>query len=203
MHIPDGFLNAPTLGAGLVVSGTVLAHSIQRVNRTISESEIPTMGLLAAVIFSVQLFSIPVVGGTSTHLNGALLAALLLGPRKAFIVMCAALLALALIFQHGGLLSIGINVVNIALIGTFGGYALVRLLGRNPVSILLTAWFTAALAASLCALELAGSGMLTLKEGLLPLLSVHSITGILEGIITWFALSFIERVRPQLLEHLG
>ena len=117
MHIPDGFMNASTsLGAGAVAAGG-LGVSLRRTARTLQEKQAPLAGLVAAFIFAVQMLNFPVAGGTSGHFLGAALAAILLGPWVACLVMSVVLVTQSFVFADGGVTALGANILNMGVIG--------------------------------------------------------------------------------------
>jgi cobalt/nickel transport system permease protein len=170
------------------------------------ERRIPLIGVLAAFIFAAQMLNFPVAGGTSGHLVGAALAAVLLGPWAAAVTMTSVLAIQALMFQDGGLLGFGFNVVNMGLIGAFVGYGIYRLavrgLGkRNGLVVggFLGAWAAVVVSSAACAVELALSGSASLGLTLPVMIGIHSLIGLVEGAITAAALVFIRETRPDLL----
>ena len=123
MHIPDGFIDAPvSLLAGVVAVGGV-AMCLRITARTLDERQVPVVGLVAAFVFAAQMLNFPVANGTSGHLLGAVLAAVLVGPAAGALAVTVVLVVQALLFADGGLSALGLNVVNMALLGAFGGYA--------------------------------------------------------------------------------
>jgi cobalt/nickel transport system permease protein len=166
------------------------------------------MGVMAAFIFAAQMFNFQVVGGTSGHLLGGVLAAVLLGPWAGTLVMTCVIAVQALIYQDGGLVVLGANIFNMGVIGTLGGYwlyrALCRLLGgeeraRIPAAGI-AAWVAVVVASVATALELALSGTSPLEIALPAMLSVHVLIGIGEALITMAALTFIAATRKDLFE---
>jgi cobalt/nickel transport system permease protein len=131
MHIPDGFLSAPVWVGMDVVSAGAVSVAVKRVNQTLDPDQVALMGMAGAFIFAAQMINFPVAGGTSGHLLGGFLAALLLGPAPAVIVMTTVFTAQCLLFQDGGLFALGANLFNMGLIGSLGGYAVYRLLARG------------------------------------------------------------------------
>ena len=124
MHIPDGFLDGTTsLVAGLVAIAGV-AFCLRRTSQTLDERDIPVVGLVAAFVFAAQMLNFPVANGTSGHLMGGVLAAVLVGPYAGALAVTVVLVVQALLFADGGLSALGLNVVNMALIGAFGGYGI-------------------------------------------------------------------------------
>ena len=126
MHIPDGFLNIPTAATAYVISAGGVSYAVREAGRRLGEKQIPLMGVLAAFIFAAQMLNFPIVGGTSGHLVGAALAAILLGPWAGLLIMSCVLIVQCLVFQDGGLVALGANVFNMGLVGCFLGYYVYR-----------------------------------------------------------------------------
>ena len=110
LHIPDGFLSAPVAILAWLVTIVFIVIAVRRASREFDERMVPLMGILAAFIFAAQAFNFPVAGGTSGHFLGGALAAILLGPWPALLVMTAVIGLQGLIFQDGGLLAMGANI---------------------------------------------------------------------------------------------
>jgi cobalt/nickel transport system permease protein len=166
------------------------------------------MGVMAAFIFAAQMFNFQVIGGTSGHLLGGVLAAVLLGPWAATLVMACVIGVQALVFQDGGLVVLGANIFNMGVIGTLGGYWLYRagcrILGgegraRIPAAGI-AAWVAVVVASVAMAAELALSGTTPLEIALPAMLSVHVLIGIGEALITMAALGFIAVTRADLFK---
>jgi len=208
MHIPDGFLNVGTVAATLVVSAGGVGNAVRVANKKVGEKHVPLMGILAAFIFAAQMLNFPVAGGTSGHLIGAALAAILLGPWAAVLIMSCVLIAQSLIFQDGGLLALGANIFNMGIVASFSGYYLYRLfvsiLGKNRRSQLIGsfvgAWASVFLASIVCAIELAVSGTSPIQVALPAMAGVHALIGIGEGLITGAVLSLVLATRADLLQ---
>ena len=127
MHIPDGFIDGSDVAASPASSPSPASPVCLRITaRTLDERQVPVVGLVAAFVFAVQMLNFPVANGTSGHLLGAVLAAVLVGPAAGALAVTVVLVVQALLFADGGLSALGLNVVNMALIGAFGGYARVR-----------------------------------------------------------------------------
>ena len=207
MHIPDGFIGTGTSVATWVASAGGLGYAVKRVNRELGERQIPLMGVTAAFIFAAQMLNFTVVGGTSGHLLGGALAAILLGPWAAMLVMTSVLVVQALLFQDGGLLALGPNVLNMAVIGVLVGWlaytGLRRVLGSRSwatmVSGFAAAWLSVVVAALAAAVELAISGTVPWGIVLPAMGAVHILIGIGEGLITVAVLAFLQATRPDLL----
>lgn len=200
MHIPDGFLNTETLILTDVISFASLYLSVKKVNKNIKPERIPLMGISAAFVFVVQLLSFPVVGGTSVHLLGAVLISILLGPFSGLIIIASSLILQAILFQHGGILTLGANILNMGIIGCFLGFLIYKILRNTPIGVFIACIFSAVLAAIFCAIELGLSGKVPLKLAVVSMGGTHIIIGGIEGIATLFILSIIKKVRPDLLE---
>jgi len=208
MHIPDGFLNVGTVAATLVVSAGGVGNAVRVANKKLGEKHVPLMGILAAFIFAAQMLNFPVAGGTSGHLIGAALAAILLGPWAAVLIMSCVLIAQSLIFQDGGLLALGANIFNMGIVASFSGYYLYRLvvsmLGESRRSQLIGgfvgAWGSVFLASIVCAIELAVSGTSPIQVALPAMTAVHTLIGIGEGLITGAVLSLVLATRADLLQ---
>src|SRR4030042_132111 len=119
MHIPDGFISTPVAVAGIAVAAGSVAYAVKVTNKKMAEKQVPMMGVLAAFIFAAQMLNFPVAGGTSGHFVGAALAAIILGPWSAVLIMSSVLIVQCLLFQDGGLLALGANIVNMGVIAVF------------------------------------------------------------------------------------
>ncbi len=208
MHIPDGFLNIATVATTYAASAGGVGYAVKEANRKLREKHVPLMGVLAAFIFAAQMLNFPVAGGTSGHLIGAALAAILLGPWAAVLIMACVLLAQSLIVQDGGLLALGANIFNMGIIASFSSYFLYRLvikfLGDGRRSQLIGgftgAWVSVFLASVFCAVELAVSGASPMAVVLPAMAGVHALIGIGEGLITGAALGLVLATRADLLQ---
>ncbi len=208
LHAPDGFFSLPVALAGYAVSAVAIALSVRSVSRRLNERAVPLMGVMAAFIFAAQMLNFPIAGGTSGHLIGGALAAILLGPWAAVLVMTAVVSLQALVFQDGGLVALGVNAFNMAVLNPLGGYLIyrgVRLLLRETRKGLLIGAFSAAwcgvVASSVAAaFELSWSGTTPLALALPAMAGVHALIGLVEGAVTVAALSLVLSVRRDLLE---
>jgi len=207
MHIPDGFLNTGTSVAAWAISAGSVGYAVRRVSRELGERQVPLMGVTAAFIFAAQMMNFTVAGGTSGHLLGGALAAILLGPWAAMLVLTSVLAVQALLFQDGGLLALGANVLNMAVVGVLVGWVvytgLRRLAGNRTgatmVSGFAAAWLSVVIASLVAAVELALSGTSPWGVALPAMGLVHMLIGIGEGLITVAVLAFLRAVRPDLL----
>jgi len=207
LHAPDGILSVPVAIVMWALSVVAIGISVQRTNRHLDDRAIPLLGVMAAFIFAAQMVNFPVVGGTSGHLVGGVLAAVLLGPWAATLVLTCVIVVQALVFQDGGLVVMGANIFNMGVIGTLGGFALYaaicRLLGgeergRLPAAAV-AAWVSVVAAAAAMALELGLSGTTDLALALTAMVGIYALIGIGEALVTVAALAFVRLVRPDLL----
>jgi cobalt/nickel transport system permease protein len=164
------------------------------------------MGVMSAFVFAAQMLNFPVIGGTSGHLLGGVLASVLLGPYAGVIVLTCILTVQCFIFQDGGITALGANILNMAFIGALGGYFLYRIISRIfgsnrgiVMGAMIAGWFSAAAAAVFCALELAFSGISALRIILPTMAGLHMLIGIGEAIITGLVIEFVLKVRPDLI----
>ncbi len=209
LHIPDGFVSVPIALAGYLLTGVAIAIAVRMTNRQLDDRAVPLMGVLAAFIFAAQMINFPVAGGTSGHLLGGALAAILLGPWSAIVVMTAVVGLQALLFQDGGLLALGVNVLNMGVITSLVGAAcygaLSRLGGTSAtgptIAGFVAAWVAVEAAAIATAVELAASGTSPLRVVGPAMIGVHALIGIGEGLITVAALGFVRGTRPDLLRR--
>jgi cobalt/nickel transport system permease protein len=207
LHIPDGFLSAPVSALFWALTIAIVAVAVRRTNETLEERTVPLMGVMAAFIFAAQMMNFPVAGGTSGHLLGGALAAIVLGPWAAVIVMASVIGVQALVFQDGGLAVMGANIFNMGILTAFVGYAFYRgiaLVGGQQRPFLLAgtavaAWSSVMLAALLTSAELALSGTSPWSTALPAMMGVHVFIGIGEALISVGAVAFILAARPDLL----
>jgi cobalt/nickel transport system permease protein len=207
MHIPDGFLSNQVAVSLNVVSGASVLYAARQVKVDISGRAVPIMGMLAAFVFAAQMLNFPVLGGTSGHLIGGSLLAILLGPMAGLLTMTTVVLAQALFLQDGGLVALGANVFNISSVTCFSGYAVFRLLKggtgggkRLLVAGFLAGWVSLMAGSACCAVEMGLSGAIPLRIGLATMLGYHAAVGIVEGMLTAGVLSFLFKVRPDLMK---
>lgn len=199
MHIPDGLLDVKTVAATSIVSGTALYFAFRKVTPSITPDKIPLMGVLASFVFAIQLLAFPVMIGTSVHITGAVLLAVILGPYTSFILITMILFLQAMLFQHGGILTLGANVLNLGIAGSLVGYLLYSIRRRFLVAGI-AAFLVIILGGIFAAAELAISGKVPFGPALISMALAQSVTGIVEGIVTYSVLNVIHHVRPDLLE---
>jgi len=206
MHIPDGFLSTNVWVGLWVISAGFLSFCVQKTRQILKDKMVPLMGVVSAFIFAAQMLNFPVAGGTSGHLLGGVLAAVLVGPWAGAIVIACVLTVQSLIFQDGGLTALGANIFNMSIVGTIGGYFIYRIITkliRKDKGVLIgtavAAWISVVIASSACALELALSKTSPLNLVLPAMAGVHSLIGIGEMLITLLVIGFVLKVRPDLI----
>jgi cobalt/nickel transport system permease protein len=208
MHIPDGLLSAPICAASAVLSAVAIGAAGSRSRALLGSRAIAWMGVTAAFVFAAQMLNFPVASGTSGHLIGGVLVAALLGPSPAVIVMTSVLVLQCLVFADGGLLALGANVLNMAVVQPVVGYALIRAVGggaragaaRRITAVAFGSWIATVVAAAVCAGELALSRIVRPAPALAAMLGVHVIVGLGEAAIAGLVLATILRLRPELAD---
>lgn len=206
MHIPDGFLSGRVSLVTWAISVAGVSFCLRKTAKILKDRMIPLMGVMSAFVFAAQMLNFPVIGGTSGHLLGGVLASVLLGPYAGAIVLTCILMVQCFIFQDGGITALGANILNMALIGALGGYFLYRIISRIfgsnrgiVMGAMIAGWFSVVTAAVFCALELAFSGISALRIILLTMAGLHMLIGIGEAIITGLVIEFVLKVRPDLI----
>lgn len=206
MHIPDGFLDGKTATVAGAISFAGVGLALRQVRRELPPRKVPLLGLSAAFLFAAQMVNFPVAGGTSGHLVGGALVAALLGPGAAVVVVTTVLFVQCFLFQDGGVLALGANIFNMAIVNSVAGYAIFRLVSgvlpgtRGRVTAMAFAgWCATVLAAISCAGQLAWSGTIAWSAAFPAMTVVHMLIGIGEGVISALVLLAVERARPDLV----
>jgi cobalt/nickel transport system permease protein len=211
MHIPDGFLDGGVAAAAAVPAVAAVGYGVRRAGRSLDDRKVPLLGVTAAFVFAVQMLNFPVAGGTSGHLLGGALAAILLGPWLACIVMAVVISGQAFVFADGGVTALGANVLNMGVVGALGiGLVMVaarRVLPRTRTTFLAVAgagaWLSVMAGALLCSVELGVSGTVPFATVLPAMLGVHALIGIGEAVITVAAVGAVLATRPDLIDGAG
>lgn len=209
MHIPDGFINAPTSLVGGVVAAGLIAVSVRKAAASLDDRQIPLAGLVAAFIFALQMLNFPVAGGTSGHLMGGVLAAVLVGPWVGSLALSVVFLVQALVFADGGLTALGLNIILMGYTTCFGGYAVYllirKVLPRTAASVVgasaVAAWSGVVLASLVFTLYYAigGTGGAAVGTVAVAMIGVHVLIGIGEAVITALTVSAVLSTRPDLV----
>jgi cobalt/nickel transport system permease protein len=207
MHIPDGFLDTKTAVAAGALAAGALGLALRQARAHLPPRRVPLLGLAAAFVFAAQMVNFPVAGGTSGHLIGAVLAAVLLGPSAAVIVISAVLIVQCLMFADGGISALGANIFNMAVLGGVGGWAIYHLVSRavkglfgRVLAAAFAAWCSTVMASVACAGELASSHTVRFSVVLPAMAGIHMLIGVGEALITALVLVAIARARPELLQ---
>lgn len=209
MHIPDGFIDLPTSAIFAAASAGAITYSLVGARKQLDEKSAPLAGLTAVFIFAVQMLNFPVAAGTSGHLLGGALAAVLVGPYAATLALTVVLVMQGFLFADGGLSAIGLNVFNMAVLGVWGGYGIFLLirkfLPKNKSAIPI-----AAAAAGFCSVPLAAVGFViqyamgatatfSVTTVLGAMVGTHILIGIGEAIITALTVSAVMASRSDLV----
>jgi cobalt/nickel transport system permease protein len=200
MHIPDGLLSTPVWATMDVVSVPAVGYLARRAQKEVEESRIPLLGVMGAFVFAAQMINFPVGLGTSGHLLGATLLAVTLGPAAAAVVMTAILAIQALVFQDGGLLALGANVFNMAVLGVLTGYLPYHFLGGGSwrrLSIFLGGVLSVLTGAALAMLQLRLSGVPLTGKLVAVTSALFLVTAGLEGAITLAVVEGVEAISPR------
>lgn len=210
MHMANELLSVPVAAGTLAIAAGGLGLICRKVRQVIAADKLALMGILGAFVFAAQMvnFQLPAMPGTSGHIVGAVLLAIILGPHLAAIVISSVVIVQCLIFQDGGLLALGCNIINIGLVPSYLGYFLYRVVTNGRFSSL-KAYIGAMLAcviameagAILVALQAALSGVLVvpLSTFLITMIGVHFLVGFVEGLVTVAVLAYLQQLRPDLV----
>ncbi len=207
MHIPDGFLSPGVAAAAGLVAIVAVAYALRVANVELDEARVPLLGVVAAFIFATQMLNFPVAGGTSGHLLGATLAAVLLGPWLACLVMAVVLIVQCFAFADGGVSALGANIFNMGVLGALlAGFLVVagrKVLPHTRAAFLGTvgvvSWLAVMVGAGATSLELSSSGTIPLDTVLPAMLGVHALIGVGEAVITIAAVGAVLAARPDLV----
>ncbi len=208
MHVPDGFLDAPTsIATGVVAAGAV-GVALRQANKELDERTAPMAGLVAAFIFATQMLNFPVGAGTSGHLIGGALAAVLVGPWTAMLCMSVVLLVQSLLFADGGLTALGTNIILMGVVPVAVGWLLFKLViamvGQRK-GVVAGATVAALVSVPLAALSfvglyvVGGTANISLTALLSAMVGWHVLIGVGEAVITGLAVSSVLAVRPDLV----
>ena len=210
VHIPDGFIDAPTSLAYGVVAAAGIGYCLKKGSAELDERAAPLAGLTAAFVFAGQMLNFPVAAGTSGHLLGGVLAAVLVGPWIGATCLAVVLLLQALFFADGGLTALGLSTFNMSFVGALGGYlvyrGVLRVLPQRRASVPLAAAVAAALSVPMAAasfvLQFSLGGTvedLSLSAVLAAMVGVHALIGIGEAVITFLTVGLVMSSRPDLV----
>ena len=210
MHMANELLSIPVATGTLAIAAGSLGFICRKVRQVIAAEKLALMGILGAFVFAAQMvnFQLPAMPGTSGHMVGAVLLAIILGPHLAAIVISSVVIVQCLIFQDGGLLALGCNIINIALVPSYLGYFLYRTItnGRfSSLKVYIGAMLACVIAmetgAILVAIQAAMSGVLAvpLSTFLITMIGVHFLVGFVEGLVTVTVLAYLQQLRPDIV----
>ncbi|MER5206670.1 energy-coupling factor ABC transporter permease [Streptomyces sp. NPDC002825] len=209
MHVPDGFINAPVSAAAGVVAAGAVAVGLRGARRELDERTAPLAGLVAAFIFAVQMLNFPVAAGTSGHLLGGALAAILVGPWTGVLCIAVVLLMQGILFADGGLTALGVNITVMGVVTVVVAYALFRglvlVLPRTRRSVTVASFLAAlvsvpaAAAAFTLIYAIGGTTDVPVSKVLTAMVGVHVLIGIGEAVITMLTVGAVVAVRPDLV----
>ena len=210
MHMANELLSIPVATGTLAIAAGSLSFICRKVGQVIAAEKLALMGILGAFVFAAQMvnFQLPAMPGTSGHMVGAVLLAIILGPHLAAIVISSVVIVQCLIFQDGGLLALGCNIINIGLVPSYLGYFLYRTVtnGRfSSLKVYIGAMLASVIAmeagAILVAIQAAMSGVLAvpLSTFLITMIGVHFLVGFVEGLVTVTVLAYLQQLRPDIV----
>ncbi|WP_214107961.1 energy-coupling factor ABC transporter permease [Acrocarpospora catenulata] len=209
MHVPDGFFTVALSVAGAAVAAGGIAVCLRGARRELDERMAPMAGLVAAFVFAAQMLNFPVGAGTSGHLLGGALAAILVGPYTGFLCVAVVIAVQALFFADGGLTALGINITLMGLVTVLMGYGTFRAAGailpRSRTGIGVAAFVGAAVSVPASALvftamyAIGGTSSIDPLKVALAMGGVHVIIGLGEGAITALTVTTVLAVRPDLV----
>lgn len=209
MHVPDGFINAPVSAVTGVIAAGAVAVSLRGARRELDERTAPLAGLVAAFIFAVQMLNFPVAAGTSGHLLGGALAAILVGPYTGVLCVSVVLLMQGVLFADGGLTALGVNITDMAIVTTVVAYlvfrGLVKVLPRTRRSITASSFVAALISVPAAAVAftflyaLGGTTDVSIGKVATAMVGVHVLIGIGEAAITALTVGAVIAVRPDLV----
>jgi len=211
MHMADALLSPAVGGALWAASSGAIAHCSAKVRKELDDRKVPLMGVLGAFLFTAQMINFSIPGtGSSGHLGGGLLLTILLGPHAAFLTIASVLVVQALFFADGGLLALGCNIFNLGVFPAFVAYPYVyrKIAGEHPGRDRITVAAIAAAVAGLqlgafaVVLETVSSGIASLPFSTFVVLMqpIHLAIGIVEGVVTAAAVTFVHNTRPEILQ---
>lgn len=206
MHIGDGLIPLGQAVIYWLIALIFIIKSLDWANKEMDEMKIPMLAALAAGIFAIQAMNIPIPWGTSGHMMGAALAAIILGsPFAGVLLLALVLIVQGVVFADGGISTMGANIVNMGVIGSFTGFysynALKKSLGMTAASFA-AGWLSLFIAALVCAVQMYIAGTFPLMEGLLFMGMYHAVIGVVgEGLITAFAFKAIMQARPDVVSE--
>jgi cobalt/nickel transport system permease protein len=210
MHMANELLSVPVAGGTLAIAAGALGLACKKAKKIVTPDKIALMGILGAFVFAAQMvnFQLPAMPGTSGHIVGAVLLSVILGPHLGAVVMSSVIIVQCLIFQDGGLLALGCNIINMAIIPSYLGWFLYRIITAGQLHTLrayigaLLACIISIEAGAVCVpIQTALSGVLVVPFStfLATMIGVHLLVGIVEGLVTIAVLGYLQQTRPDII----
>jgi cobalt/nickel transport system permease protein len=205
MHIPDAFIPIWQGAIYWIIALVFVALALRWARKDLNEEKIPLLAILAAGIFALQSFNLPIAMGTTGHLVGGALAAIILGsPFAAIFILTLVLVLQGVLFGDGGITTMGANVINMGVIGGFVGFytfkGLMSVTRNVNISGSVAAWLACLIPALACAIEMYYAGTFPLREGLIAMGLYHAIIGFIEAFVTVIAIRLIVTARPDIVD---
>ena len=209
MHAPDGFLEPGTAIVTAIITVAILAYALRQSGRELQDRQLPLAGIAAAFIFAAQMFNFPVASGTTGHLLGGALAAILLGPAVGSLVVAVVVVVQALLFADGGLSALGYNTLNMAIVPAYGGWAAYllfrRFLPQNRGGVVGATGLAAAVSVVLSSIAFSiqwlfgASAPVGFDDVFSAMVGIHTLIGIGEGILSAMVVAAVLASRPDLV----
>jgi cobalt/nickel transport system permease protein len=205
LHIPDAFIPIWQGAIYWAVALVFVYLSLKWAKNELNEEKLPLVAVLAAAIFAIQSFNLPVSMGTSGHLVGGALVAIVLGsPFAAVFILSMVLIVQGVLFGDGGITTMGANIINMGVVGGFVGFysfkGIMKATKSMPVSAFIAAWLACFIPALCASVELWLAGTFPLVAGMVAMGLYHAAIGVIEGIITVAAIYLIMNVRPDMVD---
>jgi cobalt/nickel transport system permease protein len=213
MHIPDGYISPEIAAITAMISAAFLVWSWKKAKATYPQSLAPLLAVSSAFVFAAQMINFPIAYGTSGHLVGGTFLSIVLGPYAAILSMTIVLLMQALFFADGGIIALGANIFNMAVIGGLS-FFIVKLIAGNStkgkrffLSVFTASWLSVVLGALACGLQIGFSPAFSAVGGITvtvpAMLFWHILIGLGEAAITTTAITQLYRVQPAVLNGLA
>ena len=206
MHIPDGFLPLWESILFWIISLIAIVMSLKWASKNMDEKTVPMFAALAAGIFAIQAMNVPIPWGTSGHMVGGALTAILFdSPWAGVLLITLVLIVQGLFFADGGLLAMGANIFNMGIVCSFVGYYVFKSLKNVsiPVAAFAGGWAGLFISAVVCAIQMAIAGTFPIEQGLMFMGLYHAVIGLIEGSITAVVVTYISSVRPDLVKGIA
>lgn len=213
MHMANELLSVPVAGGTVAIAAVGLGLICRKASQVVTSQRLALMGILGAFVFAAQMvqYPLPLMPGTSGHLVGAVLLSIVLGPCAGCLVISSVIIVQCLIFQDGGILALGCNIINMGLVPCFVGWFIYRLAaGQRPgktrmyIACVGAAVPTVVLGATLVVVQAAISGVVTvpISTFMITMVGVHTVIGLMEGLITAAVIMYLRQVRPDVFDGL-